>query len=118
MCTRAAMVEKGEAWEGVRFGLKRPLVFGRCGEQGGLVGSSMSAAMTAASKGVALESLSEVPGLGAGLLGADSPAAFPAGSLLAMVCLGCSSVARLRPAPVVVAGRGLGACRGSRLELC
>ena len=86
--TLAAIVLKGESWDrapGVLRGERRPLDFFAAGLVGGLVGSSMSAAITAASKGVLLsaESLSDAAGLlGAGLgAGAeDSPAAFPAGS--------------------------------------
>ena len=88
LCTLAAIVLKGESWDrapGVLRGLSSPLDFFAAGDVGGLVGSSMSAAMTAASKGVLLsaESLSDAAGLlGAGLgAGAeDSPAPFPAGS--------------------------------------
>ena len=53
--TLAAIVLKGESLErapGVRRGDRRPLDFFAAGEVGGLVGSSMSAAMTAASNGV------------------------------------------------------------------
>ena len=86
--TRAAIVLKGESWErapGVLRGLSKPLDFFAAGLVGGLVGSSIRAAMTAASNGVLLsaESLSDAAGLlGAGLgAGAeDSPAPFPAGS--------------------------------------
>ena len=86
--TRAAIVLKGESWErapGVLLGERSPLDFFAAGLVGGDVGSSIRAAMTAASKGVLLsaESLSDAAGLlGAGLgAGAeDSPAPFPAGS--------------------------------------
>ena len=87
--TRAAMVLKGESWErapGVLRGERSPLDFFAAGDVGGLVGSSIRAAITAASKGVledSAESLADAAGLlGAGLgAGAeDSPAPFPAGS--------------------------------------
>ena len=87
--TRAAMVLKGESWErapGVLRGERRPLDFFAAGLVGGLVGSSMRAAITAASKGVledSAESLSDVPvlvGAGLGDGAEDSPVPFPAGS--------------------------------------
>ena len=84
--TLAAIVLKGESLErapGVRRGDRRPLDFFAAGEVGGLVGSSMSAAMTAASKGVLLsaESLSEVVfGAAAGAGAVASSWADPAGS--------------------------------------
>ena len=70
--TRAAIVLKGESWErapGVLLGERSPLDFFAAGLVGGDVGSSMSAAMTAASKGVedSAESLSPEE---VGLLGA------------------------------------------------
>ena len=100
--TLAAIVLKGESWDrapGVRRGDRRPLDFFAAGEVGGLVGSSMSAAMTAASKGVLLsaESLSDVvfgAAASAGLLGAA--AEDPPDSALDIVkFLGNTSVLRL-----------------------
>ena len=88
--TLAAMVLNGESWDrapGVRRGDRRPLDFFAAGEVGGLVGSSMSAAMTAASKGVLLsaESLSDV---GLAAAGAGAAASLVSGSVLDMVSLG------------------------------
>ena len=84
--TRAAIVLNGESWErapGVLLGESRPLDFFAAGEVGGDVGSSIRAAMTAASKGVLLsaESLSDV-GLAPSL-------ADPAGSALDIFVKGC-----------------------------
>ena len=84
------MVLNGESWDrapGVRRGDRRPLDFFAAGEVGGLVGSSMSAAMTAASKGVLLsaESLSDV---GLAAAGAGAAASLVSGSVLDMVSLG------------------------------
>ena len=103
MCTRAAIVLKGESWDrapGVRRGERRPLDFFAAGLVGGDVGSSMSAAMTAASKGVLLsaESLSEVvfgAAASAGLLGAASLADPPDSALDIVKFLGNTSVLRL-----------------------
>ena len=92
--TLAAIVLKGESWDrapGVLRGERRPLDFFAAGLVGGDVGSSMSAAMTAASKGVLLsaESLSDV-----GLAGASL--ADPVDSALDIVkFLGNTSVLRL-----------------------
>ena len=105
--TLAAIVLKGESWDrapGVLLGERRPLDFFAAGLVGGLVGSSIRAAMTAASKGVLLsaESLSDVPvlvGAGLGDGAEDSPAAFSAGS--AADILGVESSLVLGP---VVAG--------------
>ena len=98
--TRAAIVLKGESLErapGVLLGESKPLDFFAAGLVGGDVGSSIRAAMTAASKGVLLsaESLSDAAGLlGAGLgAGAeDSPAPFPAGSAADILCVEFSLV--------------------------
>jgi hypothetical protein len=78
LCTRAAIVLKGESWDrapGVLLGERRPLDFFAAGDVGGDVGSSMSAAMTAASKGVedSAESLSDV---GLAAAGAGAAASF------------------------------------------
>ena len=101
--TRAAIVLKGESWErapGVRRGLSSPLDFFAAGLVGGDVGSSMSAAMTAASNGVLLsaESLSEVvfgAAASAGLLGAASLADPPDSALDIVKFLGNTPVLRL-----------------------
>ena len=108
--TRAAIVLKGESWErapGVLLGERSPLDFFAAGLVGGDVGSSIRAAMTAASKGVLLsaESLSDVGLAGASLaaslvvsLAASLAASFadPAGSALDIVkFLGNTSVLRL-----------------------
>ena len=87
--TLAAIVLKGESWDrapGVLRGERRPLDFFAAGLVGGDVGSSIRAAITAASKGVledSAESLSDVPvlvGAGLGDGAEDSPAPLPAGS--------------------------------------
>jgi len=88
--TLAAIVLKGESWDrapGVRRGERRPLDFFAAGLVGGDVGSSMSAAMTAASKGVedSAESLSDV---GLAAAGAGAAASLVSGSVLDMVSLG------------------------------
>ena len=102
--TRAAIVLKGESWErapGVLLGESSPLDFFAAGLVGGLVGSSIRAAMTAASKGVLLsaESLSEVvfgAAASAGLLGLGAAAEDPPDSALDIVkFLGNTSVLRL-----------------------
>ena len=88
--TRAAIVLKGESWErapGVLLGESSPLDFFAAGLVGGLVGSSIRAAITAASKGVLLsaESLSDV---GLAAAGAGAAASLVSGSVLDMVSLG------------------------------
>ena len=98
--TRAAMVLKGESWErapGVLRGERSPLDFFAAGDVGGLVGSSIRAAITAASNGVLLsaESLSEVVfGAAASvcLLGAASFADPPDSALDIVKFLGNTSV--------------------------
>ena len=106
--TLAAIVLKGESWDrapGVLRGERRPLDFFAAGLVGGDVGSSMRAAMTAASKGVldSAESLSDVvfgaaagAGVAAGAGAAASSLADPAGSALDIVkFLGNTPVLRL-----------------------
>ena len=101
--TRAAIVLKGESWErapGVLLGERRPLDFFAAGLVGGLVGSSIRAAITAASNGVLLsaESLSEVVfGAAASvcLLGAASFADPPDSALDIVKFLGNTPVLRL-----------------------
>ena len=91
--TLAAIVLKGESWDrapGVLRGERRPLDFFAAGEVGGLVGSSIRAAMTAASKGVldSAESLSEVvfgAAASVGLLVLGAAAEDPPGSALDIV---------------------------------
>ena len=101
--TRAAIVLKGESWErapGVLLGESSPLDFFAAGLVGGDVGSSMSAAMTAASKGVLLsaESLSDV---GLAAAGAGAAASLVSGSVLDMVSLGrFSSISALETVDV------------------
>jgi hypothetical protein len=85
--TRAAIVLKGESWErapGVLLGERSPLDFFAAGLVGGDVGSSMRAAITAASNGVldSAESLSEVDLAAAG---AGAAASLVSGSVLDMV---------------------------------
>ena len=100
--TRAAIVLKGESWErapGVLRGERSPLDFFAAGLVGGLVGSSIRAAMTAASNGVLLsaESLSDVGLAGASLAASLAPSlaasfvdpADPAGSALDIFVKGC-----------------------------
>ena len=103
LCTRAAIVLKGESWDrapGVRRGERRPLDFFAAGDVGGDVGSSIRAAMTAASKGVLLsaESLSDV---GLAAAGAGAAASLVSGSVLDMVSLGrFSSISALETVDV------------------
>ena len=97
--TLAAIVLKGESWDrapGVRRGERRPLDFFAAGLVGGDVGSSIRAAMTAASNGVLLsaESLSDVGLAGASLAASLAPSlaasfADPAGSALDIFVKGC-----------------------------
>jgi len=92
--TLAAIVLKGESWErapGVRRGERRPLDFFAAGEVGGLVGSSIRAAITAASNGVddSAESLSPEE---VGLAGAASLADPPDSALDIVKFLGNTSV--------------------------
>ena len=87
LCTRAAIVLKGESWErapGVLLGERSPLDFFAAGLVGGDVGSSIRAAITAASKGVLDSAESLSPEEVVGLAGAASLA----GSVLDMVSLG------------------------------
>ena len=101
--TRAAIVLKGESWErapGVLLGERSPFDFFAAGLVGGLVGSSIRAAITAASKGVldSAESLSEVvfgAAASAGLLGAASLMDPPDEALDIVKFLGNTSVLRL-----------------------
>ena len=88
--TRAAIVLKGESWErapGVLLGESSPLDFFAAGLVGGDVGSSMSAAMTAASKGV-LDSAESLSDVGLAAAGAGAAASLVSGSVLDMVSLG------------------------------
>ena len=102
--TLAAIVLNGESWDrapGVLRGLSKPLDLFAAGEVGGDVGSSIRAAMTAASNGVLLsaESLSEVvfgAATSVGLLVLGAAAEDPPGSALDIVkFLGNTPVLRL-----------------------